>query len=402
MTTDGLNSLDFNYNYLNLLGEVRDSSDDLVAKYTFLADGTKASVENGTGSFGLEYLGSLVYQRNSSDELTLESAAFGGGRINKTSNSYDVSYFITDHLGSIRATVNQNGVRTSMNDYYPYGLIWSDANTQVSGNRYLYNGKELQTVGMPAEVYVLDYGWRMGDSRLGRWPTQDRKLEKYYPISPYAFTLDNPINHVDPNGLDVWEFDETGKIVNRIKDDTQDAFYRVNQVDGDWQRIGDGLVFDYGTVSGYETLTIGDKQLSIFNISGDDNATQMFEFMTQPGKTTEVEWTHAKIGTEDSGRNIVGTSHIDKSTRIGSYVLNKGYTIREVNHNHPNGFPVPSDDDTRNTQHYMGKFPNVKLQIYVPEYGYSPYNSTGTLDSRIKVMPDGSYILPDGKIARIR
>jgi hypothetical protein len=31
-----------------------------------------------------------------------ESASFGGGRINKTNNAYNINYFITDHLGSTR------------------------------------------------------------------------------------------------------------------------------------------------------------------------------------------------------------------------------------------------------------------------------------------------------------
>jgi RHS repeat-associated protein len=381
MTTDGLNSLDFNYNYLNLLGEVRDSSDDLVAKYTFLADGTKAGVVNGEGDFGLEYLGSLVYQRNSSDEITLESAAFGGGRIlvsdTGTGYSYTPNYFLTDHLGSVRATVNQNGVRTSMNNYYPYGLMWSNSGAQISGNRYLYNGKELQSVGMPAEAYVLDYGWRMGDSRLGRWPTQDRKLEKYYSISPYVFTLNNPIKNVDPNGLDVWEFDETGKIVNHIKDDTQDAFYRVNQVDGEWQRSGDGLVFDYGTVTDTKTTDItiegGEtKTLTMFAIEGGDNATKLFEFMAKPETTPNVEWEHVKT---PSDQNIVGTMHTEGSSAVQGYLNRQGVTIKEAIHNHPRGTTTPSPADIRSGETIRDKSPNATFTIYVHPNQYYNYNN---------------------------
>ncbi|MDR1756016.1 MAG: hypothetical protein LBR65_03525 [Culturomica sp.] len=36
------------------------------------------------------------------------------------------------------------------------------------------------------------------------WPTMDPKAEKYYSISPYAFTLNNPVRYIDPNGMEVW------------------------------------------------------------------------------------------------------------------------------------------------------------------------------------------------------
>lgn len=52
-----------------------------------------------------------------------------------------------------------------------------------------------------------------------------------------AFCLNNPIRYIDPNGMDVWELDYDGNIVNRIKDKTQDAFHMVQQMEGQWQRV---------------------------------------------------------------------------------------------------------------------------------------------------------------------
>ena len=52
----------------------------------------------------------------------------------------------------------------------------------------------------------------------------------YHPISPYAYCVGNPIKYVDPDGQDVWEINQNGEIVNRIKDKTQDAFFMVNNV----------------------------------------------------------------------------------------------------------------------------------------------------------------------------
>ena len=51
----------FKSNRLNLLCEVR-SGDTLQARYTYLSDGTKLGVRDGSGRNGYDYLGSFVYK----------------------------------------------------------------------------------------------------------------------------------------------------------------------------------------------------------------------------------------------------------------------------------------------------------------------------------------------------
>jgi hypothetical protein len=72
------------------------------------------------------------------------------------------------------------------------------------------------------------------------------------------------------------------------------------------------------------------------------------------------------------------------------------------NHNHPGGVPLPSGGDLSNATRYMGAHPGVGLNIYVPSSGYSPYNSSGTMDPRVIYHPDGTITLPDGRKGRIR
>ncbi|WP_418423898.1 RHS repeat domain-containing protein, partial [Alistipes sp.] len=118
-----------------------------------------------------------------------------------TNNRVEPHYFLTDHLGSTRTIVNGDGEVIEQNDYYPFGMRWSDSDSQLSDNRYRYNGKEEQSfVGNP----YIDYGARMYDPkfRLG-WNASDPLAEKYYPISPYAFCAGNPINNIDWNGQEV-------------------------------------------------------------------------------------------------------------------------------------------------------------------------------------------------------
>jgi uncharacterized protein RhaS with RHS repeats len=48
----------------------------------------------------------------------------------------------------------------------------------------------------------------MYDPAIGRWITQDPLAEKYYSTSPHAYTLNNPVKFIDPDGMDVWIFGE--------------------------------------------------------------------------------------------------------------------------------------------------------------------------------------------------
>jgi len=68
-------------------------------------------------------------------------------------------------------------------------------------NTYLYNGKELQK-DFDFEWY--DYGARFYDVQVGRFHSVDPLAEKYYSMSPYNYTLGNPIKYIDPNGKEVY------------------------------------------------------------------------------------------------------------------------------------------------------------------------------------------------------
>ena len=48
---------------------------------------------------------------------------------------------------------------------------------------------------------LYDFHARQYDPALGRFTTPDPLSEKYYHISPYAYCANNPINAIDPNGM---------------------------------------------------------------------------------------------------------------------------------------------------------------------------------------------------------
>lgn len=63
--------------------------------------------------------------------------------------------------------------------------------------KYKYNGKELQD---ELGLNMYDYGARNYDPAIGRWMNMDALSEKYYPMSPYTYAIDNPMYFVDPDG----------------------------------------------------------------------------------------------------------------------------------------------------------------------------------------------------------
>ncbi|MFW5761644.1 MAG: RHS repeat-associated core domain-containing protein [Cyclobacteriaceae bacterium] len=68
---------------------------------------------------------------------------------------------------------------SALSDYYPFGMLQAGNSTNSGdpvGNKYLYNGKELEE---DLGLQWYDYGARMYQADVGRWFAVDNKSEKF-------------------------------------------------------------------------------------------------------------------------------------------------------------------------------------------------------------------------------
>ena len=267
-----------------------------------------------------------------------ESAQPGYGFVTDNSTEEETFYYHSDHLGSTSYITDKDGNITQYDAYLPYGELLVDEHSSSEEMPYKFNGKELDE-----ETGLYYYGARYMQPVASMWYGVDPLTEDYNDISGYVYCHNNPIGLYDPNGMDDWEINSKGIIVNRIENKERDAFFIVNNAG---KRIKNkSLSFAYGTIEKQWTNhSKGNGNYDLFKVRGDVNGQKIFEFFAN---NTSVEWSHFMLGKSgNQGLNLLITSH-KKGEEYGAgdmmnHVLSLGYTIREHRHNHPSNSSIPS------------------------------------------------------------
>ena len=207
----------------------------------------------------------------------------GGGR----------RYFLKDHLGSVRTTVDRNGNIVGRDDYYPFGLAmpWRSSNSSNPNDDYKFTGYELDD---EARLTMYHANARGYDPVLGRFMQVDRRYDKYPGISSYAYVLNNPVGLTDVTG-DTVDISQVQKVYDSAvygKGHGR-AGERKGFSDMTTQERQAHLFFDYYNNGGKE-------ELAAFDIGGEFEATNItFSFATEtPAKTL--------FGIIEYGSNNVG------------------------------------------------------------------------------------------------
>lgn len=180
------------YNLLNLPTNITYSTGSTIA-YTYDAAGKKLHVAYGSPNSTTDYCGNMIYENG-----TLTKILVDGGYITFSGIAPVYHYYLKDHQGNNRVVMSSSGTVEQVNHYFPYGYLFGES-TNSGTQKYKYNDKEFD---MTHGLHWYDYGARHYDPCIMRFTTMDPMCEKYYNLSPYAYCGNNPVNAVDPSGMD--------------------------------------------------------------------------------------------------------------------------------------------------------------------------------------------------------
>ena len=283
-----------------------------------------------------------------------------------------VYFYHPDHLGSSSWITDDQGHAAQYIHYMPYGEIWRVKQESAYNERFRFTGKERDT-----ETGYDYFGARYYLSLLGIWMSPDPFIDKNMGISSYAFCSWNPINRLDPNGMDDIEIDKRGFIINYDRTNYNDNICIKDPDNPQWERE---LTLPGQYISepfSAERLTVkGDVvQMDFLPISDDVIGEQIFSFVAD---NTDIEWSLNYI---DEQGTILSTSHQERSEAGCSYIFNR-YSMRGHTHNHP--FSInPSASDKQWAQKMLEKYPLAPLKIYYYGTLYN-YNAQGLIVPNVK------------------
>ncbi|MEW6403834.1 MAG: LamG-like jellyroll fold domain-containing protein, partial [Chloroflexota bacterium] len=114
-----------------------------------------------------------------------------------TPGTSTLSYFLTDHLGSIVAVTDASGTLTSQQRYLPFGEVRTDVGT-IGQTDYGYTGQ--RDLG---DMRLMDYKARFYSSSLMRFIQPDTIIPSFdnpQSWNRYAYVYGNPLRFNDPTG----------------------------------------------------------------------------------------------------------------------------------------------------------------------------------------------------------
>jgi RHS repeat-associated protein len=176
---------------------------DSIVYYTKVGEAYKTTLT--------DYVDNYIYQNDTLKMVLLPEGYWQNGKY---------YYYLKDHLGDNRVTINSSGTVMEKSHYYPSGMrFYPESSSDSTALPYRYNGKELEAMN---GLNQYDYGARRREAGLPIWTALDPLAEKKPWMSPYAYCSDNPMNRIDPDGKDDYfkrdgTFDHhTDTKVNRI------------------------------------------------------------------------------------------------------------------------------------------------------------------------------------------
>lgn len=185
---------------------------------SLLAGSSGASVATIKGKVSKRAFGMTDYDYCGNVEYTNDKAVLyhSEGYVTFDKNQQpEFHYYLKDHLGNVRVVVNERDSVEQVTHYYPFGGSFGDG-VGSSVQDYLYSGKELTRFNA---LNWYNYGARWYDPAILHWNGVDKLAEKFVNSSPFLYCHNDPINRIDPNGMDDY-YTINGDFVKHIENGT--------------------------------------------------------------------------------------------------------------------------------------------------------------------------------------
>ena len=139
---------------------------------------------------------------------------------NATSTLY---FYHPDHLGSSSWITTTNGTVKQHLHYLPWGEDFvNQRSSHFDGVRYTFSAKEKDT-----ETRYSYFGARYYSSDLSIWLSVDPMSDKYPSLSPYVYCADNPVELVDPKGMEYGNpIEDALKVISDFEHSTTTSVFR--------------------------------------------------------------------------------------------------------------------------------------------------------------------------------
>ena len=219
-------------------------------------------------------------------------------------------FFVADHLGNTRVVANAAGAVEQNYHYYPDGQSIDDWTQIEFDNPYKWSGKEWD-----GGLGAYDFGARLFAPADSRWTTPDPLAEKYYHISPYAYCAGDPVNRIDPFGLDIYYFNEDGSYSHKVE---HDGTHRIAVVSHDEHGNTHTQFYDFADPVN-DPADIDNGDITTIQFVDEDS---IMEMLSSAGTFDN------NLGWSDfvRGSNSLSTSSV--SFDYSSYILPNRYTCK--------------------------------------------------------------------------
>ena len=238
---------------------------------------------------------------------------YAGNTLVASQHNGNVKYYHQDRLGSNRIVTDSSGVVDSEYLSLPFGQ------SVVDDVKYGFTGKELDSSGLHY------FGARYYDSNLGRFSSVD-PLNGVDGNLAYAYVGNNPMNFVDPTGMDREYTVQKGDVLSNIA--------KTNNVDMTYLLFVNPSIKDPNSISIGQKITIPEYDLSKIQGTPFGEAISRLGIKEDTGKDPVTGKTKSNPVIDKMHADVTGHSkYSDDDPWCGAFA---GTCLKEA------GFPIPS------------------------------------------------------------